>query len=201
MMKTLAKMSVCALTLFVVSCGGARRPHYYALEIPSPPALARSGPRFAGTLAVSRFETPSYLRQGRIVYRETPEEVGFYEYHRWAAEPAETVTAAMVDTLRSSKMFSFVKRYDGHNQQDYLLVGRLDRLEEIDYGGPVRVEAKISAELVNVRTGATEWTADAPATLNIENRNVESVVRAMNRAVHDSIDQLVANLDQRFSSR
>jgi ABC-type uncharacterized transport system auxiliary subunit len=104
----------------------------------------------------------------------------------------------MVDALRSSRLFSFVKRYDGHNQQDYLLVGRLERLEEIDYGGPVRVEAKASVELVNLRTGGTEWTGDAPATLNVENRNVDSVVRAMNRAIQNSIDQLVASLDQRL---
>ena len=201
MKKSRVKISVCALTLLVASCGGGRRPHYYALEIPPAPDRALSDPRFPGTVAVCRFETPSYLRQGRIVYRETPEEVGFYEYHRWAAEPAETVTMAMIDALRSSRLFSFVKRYDGHNQQDYLLVGRLERLEEIDYRGPVRVEAKISAELVNLRTGATEWTGDAPATLNVENRNVDSVVRAMNRTVQNSVDQLVANLNQRVSTR
>jgi ABC-type uncharacterized transport system auxiliary subunit len=134
------------------------------------------------------------------VYRESPEEIGFYEYHRWAAEPAETVTTAMIDSLRSSRLFSFVKRYDGHNQQDYLLVGRLERLEEIDYGGPVRVETKISAELVNLRTGATEWTGDASETLNVENRNIDSVVSAMNRVVQKSIDKLVASLDQRHSA-
>jgi len=201
MMKTLVRMSVCVLTLLMASCGGTRRPHYYALDIPSPPDPTHGGLRFPGAVAVSRFETPSYLREGRIVYRETPEEVGFYEYHRWASEPAQTVTTAMVETLRSSQLFSFVKRYDGHNQQDYLLNGRLERLEEIDYGGPVRVEVKISAELVNLRTGATEWTGEAPATLNVESRNVDSVVRAMNRAVQNSIDQLLAKLEQRFSSR
>ena len=200
-MTSRVKMSVCALTLLVASCGGGRRPHYYALEIPPAPDRALSNPRFPGTVAVCRFETPSYLRQGRIVYRQAPEEVGFYEYHRWASEPAETVTTAMIDALRSSRLFSFVKRCDGHNQQDYLLNGRLERLEEIDYGGPIPVEANVSAELVNLRTGATEWTGDASATLNVENRNVDSVVRAMNRAVQSSVDQLVAGLDRRVSTK
>ena len=201
MMKSLVQLSVCMLTLLIASCGGGRRPHYYALEIPPAPVQTLSAPRFPGTVAVCRFETPSYLRQGRIVYRENPEEVGFYDYHRWAAEPAETVTTAMIEALRSSRLFSTVKRYDGHNQQDYLLVGRIDRLEEIDYGGPVRVGAQISAELVNLRTGATEWTGNAPQTLNVDNRNVDSVVRAMNRAVQNGIDQLMASLNQRFSAR
>jgi len=200
MIKHPVKMSVCALTLLIVSCGSrARRPLYYALDIPPAPDRSLSDPRFPGTVAVCRFETPPYLRQGRIVYRESPEEIGFYEYHRWAAEPAESVTTAMIASLRSSGQFTFVKRCDGH-QQDYLLVGRIERLEEIDYDGPVRVKAQITAELVNVRTGSTEWTDDAPTTSNVENRDLDSVVRAMNRAVQGSIDQLVASLDQRFSA-
>lgn len=70
---------------------------------------------------------------------------------------------------------------------------------KIDYAGPVRVEAQISAELVNLRIGATEWTGNAPQILNVDNRNVDSVVRAMNGAVQNGIDQLTASLNQRFS--
>jgi len=202
MRKSLVRMSICALTLLIASCGGgARRPHYYALEIPPPPDRALSDARLPGTVAVCRFEIPSYLRQGRIVYRESLEEIGFYDYHRWAAEPAETITTAMIDALRSSRLFSAVKRYDGQNQQDYMLIGRLERLEEIDYGGPVRVEAKISAELINLRTGSTEWTGDAQTTLKIESRTVDSIVNAMDRAVQNNIDQLLAGLNQRLSTR
>lgn len=200
-MRSVVIMSICALTLLIASCGGGRRPTYYALEVPPAPDRALTDPRFPGTLAVCRFDTPPYLRQGRIVYRESPEEIGFYEYHRWAAQPAETVTTAMIAALRSSRLFSLVKRYDGHNEQDYLLVGRIERLEEIDYGGPVRVQAQIAAELVNLRTGSTEWTGDAAAMLNVESRNVNSVVDAMNRAVQNSIDQLLGGLNQRVRTR
>lgn len=200
-MKPVVTMGICAFTLLIASCGGGRRPAYYALEVPPAPDRALVDPRFPGTVAVCRFETPPYLRQGRIVYRQSPEEIGFYEYHRWAADPAETVTTAMIAALRSSRLFSFVKRYDGHNQQDYLLVGRIERLEEIDYGGPVRVKAQITAELVNLRTGSTEWTGDAPAMLNVDRRNVKSVVDAMNRAVQNSIDRLLGGLNQRVSTR
>jgi len=202
MMKPLTRMSVCAVTLLMASCGGkVLRPHYYALEIPPAPAQAVSDARLPGTVAVRRFDTPAYLRQGRIVYRPTPEEVGFYEYHRWAADPAETVTMAVIDSLRSTQLFSRAKRYDGQNAQDYLMLGRLERLEEIDYGGAVRVEAKLSAELINLRTGATEWTGDATDTSRVDPRNVNSVVVAMDHAVQNSIDQLVASLDQRLLAK
>jgi ABC-type uncharacterized transport system auxiliary subunit len=188
--------------LLTAGCGGGiRYPNYYALELPPAPAPAGSNTRLQGTVAVRRFETPPYLRQGRIVYRQAPGEIGFYNYHRWADDPAETVTTAVIDSLRSSRLFSFVKRYDGQNQQDYLMVGRLERLEEIDYNGGVRVEAKLSAELVNLRAGATVWTGDADETLRVDTRSVNSVVAEMSHAVQKSIDRLVVSLDQQLPAK
>ena len=66
--KTLA--SACTVILSMAGCGGKiRYPNYYTLEIPPPPRPAMSDARLPVTLAVRRFETPPYLRQGRIVYR------------------------------------------------------------------------------------------------------------------------------------
>jgi ABC-type uncharacterized transport system auxiliary subunit len=201
-MKTLVSISACAVMLVMAGCAGRiRYPNYYALELPSAPAPALGDSRLPGTVAVRRFEAPPYLRQGRIVYRQTPEEIGFYDYHRWAADPAETVTAAVIDSLRSSRLFAFVKRYDSQGQQDYLLVGRLERLDEIDYGGSVRVEARLSAEVTNLRSGATVWTGDADETVGVDTRNVNSVVAEMSHTVRKSIDRLVASLNQQIPAK
>ena len=190
---------VWASALLVAGCGGKiRSSHYYALEIPPAPRAAESGPRLPATVAVRRFETPAYLRQGRIVYREAPAEIGFYEYHRWAADPAAMVTSAVIDALRSSQLVSFVKPYDGQGQQDYLMSGRLKQLEEIDSAGTVRVAAKLSAELVDLRTGAMVWAGEDSETLGVETRNVNSVVVEMSHAVQASIDRLVASMRQQL---
>ena len=186
---------VCAAAFLSASCGGrVRYPKYYTLEIPTSLKLAPDNARTPIALAVRRFETPAYLRQGRIVYRETPEAVDFYEYHRWAAEPGPTVTTALIDSIRSARLFSFVKPYDGEDKPDYLLTGRLERLDEVDYGGAVRVEAKLSAELVDVRTGMTVWAGDAVATSNVESSSVNSIVAAMSRALQMNIDRLVSDM-------
>ena len=200
--KALIITSACMLALLMAGCGGKiLYPHYYALDIPAAPKPAASDARLPATLAVRRFEALPYLRQGRIVYRQGPAEIGFYDYHRWAADPAAAVTAAMIDSLRSSRLFSFVTPYDGQGQQDYLMSGRLERLEEIDSAGSVRVEAKLSAELVDLRTAATVWTGDADETLGVETRDVNSVVVEMSHAVQKSIDRLVASLDQQFLAK
>jgi len=197
--KTLVIAGACA---WMAGCGGKiLYPRYYALDIAPAPRPAASESRLPATLAVRRFETPPYLRQGRIVYRQGSAEIGFYDYHRWAAEPAVSVTMAVIDSRRAARLFSFVKPYDGQGQQDYLMGGRIERLEEIDSTGSVRVEAKLSAELVDLRTGATVWTGNADETLGVETRNVNSVVVEMSHAVQKSIDRLVASLDQQLPAK
>ena len=85
-MRILSKLSVCAAAMLVAGCGGkVVRPHYYTLETPPALSTAVSVRQVAATVSVSQFGAPPYLRQGRIVYRQSPEEIGFYEYRRWAA--------------------------------------------------------------------------------------------------------------------
>jgi uncharacterized lipoprotein YmbA len=200
--KVLVSASACVVMVLMAGCGGkVLYPNYYALEIVPAPRPAVNETRLPVTVAVRQFETPPYLRQGRIVYRQAPEEIDFYNYHRWAADPAVAVTTAMIDSLRSSRLFSFVMPYDGQDRQDYLISGRIERLDEIDYGGDVRVEAKLSAELVNLRTGATVWAGDAAETSRVGTRNVNSVVVEMSRAVQKSIDILVAALEQELVAK
>jgi uncharacterized lipoprotein YmbA len=186
--------------LLMIGCAGKiRYPKYYTLFITPTPKPLVSDPRRPAALSVRRFETPAYLRQGRIVYREAPNEVGFYEYHRWAADPGATVTSGVIDALRLSKLFSSVEIYEGHNKAEYLLTGRLERLDELDYGGGVRVEAKLTAQITNLRTGAVVWSGSAAKTLGVDTRTMGAVVSKMSDAVQASVDSLVASMEQQLS--
>ncbi len=183
----------CALTvLLLTGCASrVRYPDYYVLALaPSKEPPSNESPKLAA-VAVQRFETPAYLRQGRIVYRQTPEEIGFYDYHRWASDPGQVVTSAVIDSVRSTGVFSIVEAHDGQGHTEYVLSGRLERLDEIDYNNVVKVEVRLSAQLVNRKTGAAVWTGDRTATANVSDRQVSSVVRAMDHATQDVIEQLV----------
>ena len=65
---------------------------------------------------------------------------------------AVTIDLSHVDYMDSSGLAPLIEA---------LLTGRLERLDEIDYGGGVRVEARLSAELTNLRTGIIAWTGSA----------------------------------------
>jgi ABC-type uncharacterized transport system auxiliary subunit len=173
--------------------GKVRYPSYYTLSVPAPP----DPPIQEGThtsLAIREFRAPGYLRQGAIVYRESPEKVGFYNYHRWAMDPREFLTDAVADRLRASGNFAVVKKYDGHADVDYILSGKLEKLEEVDYQGGVHVAVAISADMTNLRTGTTVWTNAVSESGNVDQRNVPAVVAEMNRTLNRAIEKLLSTL-------
>lgn len=199
--KLLLTATAWSAALLMAACGAVRYPKYYALTVAATPKPSTDAGGRPVVVAVRRFETPDYIRQGRIVYRETPHEIGFYDYHRWADDPGATITTAMIDALRSARLFSAVVPFDGQERKECVLSGRLARLDEVDYGGAVRVETRLVAEVVNRQTGETLWTGEASETSAIETRTVASVVGAMSHALETSIARLIATMDQQMPRR
>jgi ABC-type uncharacterized transport system auxiliary subunit len=76
----------------------------------------------------------------------------------------------------------------------------LERLDEVDYKNGVQVEVKLSVQLVNRKTGAAVWTGDTTTTTNVSQREVSSVVRAMDQATHESVEQLVADMKKQLAA-
>ena len=184
-----------AISFIFVGClgGKVKYPTYYTLQVPPPPDPS---PTEAArpSLAVREFRSPAYLRQGPIVYRVSPEQIGFYDYHRWAVDPRELVTNAIVDRLRAGGAFSAVKQYDGRSDIDYILSGRLDKLEELDYGGGIRVEVAMSAQITNLKTGITVWSNAVDDIERVAQHSVPGVVSEMNRAMERSVAKLVSSV-------
>ena len=188
-----AILATLMISACLLGCGKARFPAYYTLHVP--PAV--DVPIAGGTrpsLAVREFRSPAYLHQGAIVYRTSPEQVGFYEYHRWAVDPREFLSNAMIDRLRASGRFAEVNAYDGHSDVDYILSGRLEKLEEVDYEGGVRVEVALSAQITDPRAGKTVWANSASESARVEKRNVPAVVAEMSQVMDRTIQKLLVPL-------
>jgi len=179
-----------AVLMTLTGCGGAvKYPSYYTLHVPPPPdpPLAEG---VHASLAVHEFREPSYLRRG-IVYKTSPEQIGFYNYDRWAVDPREFVTNAIEDRLSASGKFARVTLYDGHSDIDFVLSGNLEKLDEIDYDGGVKVEVAISAQMVRLSTGETVWTSSVSEFGTVTKRDVPAVVAEMNRTMDRAIQKLL----------
>ena len=193
-MKKLTTALALMVTLFALAgCGRVRYPAYYTLNLPAPPDPP-AAENVRTSIAVREFQAPNYLRQGPIVYRTTPEEIGFYEYHRWAADPRTVVTNAVVDHLRAGGQFFMVSMYDGRPNNDYVFSGRLEKLEEVDSQEGVKVEVAISAQITLVATGATVWSNAVSEIRPVPQRNVGGVVSEMNRTVDLALNKLLSTV-------
>jgi ABC-type uncharacterized transport system auxiliary subunit len=178
----------------LAGCGSVHGPatKYYKLDLPTAPTPA--GPSVPVSIRIEPFQTTSLLRQDRIVYRPSPVEVGFYEYHRWAEPPNDTVTKAIADQLIRRRVFQSVEISDGGERADYVLRGSIDRLQEVDYIGAVRVQVSISAELEDPVRRQKIWSSAASSECVVAKSDVQAVVAAMGQASQQSIGQLVMDV-------
>lgn len=184
---------VTALSIGLTGCAGVKYPTYYTLNLPAvpdppPPNSATS------SVAIRQFRCAEYLREGPIVYRSSPEQIGYYTYHRWAVDPRNAVTNAIAERLRAQGTFADVRLYDGRSEPDYILSGRLDKLEEVDDTKRVRVEVALSAELIDTHTGKTVWTNSASGSGAVDQRSISAVVAEMSHSVDRTVQKLLSSL-------
>lgn len=105
-MKNLAVAFMGALLL--AGCGSVRYPTTYVLNLPPPAPQVKPSNGALAPIEIREFGCPDYLCEGRIVYRPSAEEVGFYEYHRWAMNPRQAITQYLKDGLRAQSLFKSV---------------------------------------------------------------------------------------------
>ena len=186
-------LATLTISACLLGCGRTRFPAYYTLHVPAAVDVPSAG-EARPSLSVREFHSPTYLREGAIVYRTSPEQMGFYQYHRWAVDPREFVTDAMIDRLRATGRFAEVRAYDGRSDADFVLSGRLEKLEEVDYEGGVRVEVALSAQITDARAGKTVWANAASESARVEKRSVPAVAAEMSQALDNAMQKLLASL-------
>jgi ABC-type uncharacterized transport system auxiliary subunit len=192
-------LSAAAALAVLAACGGKIPPtNYYVLDLPAPEAKPANALPY--TAVVMPFRNSEMLVQDRIVYRESPSKVGFYEYHRWAEDPSTTLLRSMLAQLRAAGAFDRVVPFEGRTNVDYIVRGRLDQLEEVDYGGGVSVRVKISAQLIETSTNRPVWTDTSEATGSVSTADVSAVVEQMSSAMRTAVSRLVEGINTHLRS-
>jgi ABC-type uncharacterized transport system auxiliary subunit len=187
MKKSLAMIVALSAIVILAGCAGkVGRANYYTLNLPAPPdpPVAENAHT---TVAIREFRAPAYLRQGAIVYKPSPEQIGFYAYHRWAVDPCDFVTDSIIDRLGATGTFS----RDGQPDADYVVSGRLEKLEEVDYEGGVKVEVAVSAQMTRLDTGTIVWSKAVSEVGEVDQHDVPTVVSEMSHTMERAIEKLL----------
>lgn len=104
--------------------------HLYSLA-PEYPVSSTDRIPSRPSVGVLPFESSSAIER-RIMYRISPVEVAYYDFHKWVEPPGEMVTRFFCDELASSGLFSVVSLEGTFplKQFDWLLSGELVRFEQ-----------------------------------------------------------------------
>ncbi len=186
--------------VLAAGCGSVRYPKNYVLDLP--PAVPQAAPASGalGAMAVREFQCPEYLCEGRIVYRASAEEVGFYEYHRWAADPRQAITQYVREALRAQGVFKSVAAYERGSGAEYVVSGNIERLEEVDEGRDVRAVCTIAAQAMDTRTRAVVWSRSESETVHVEKRDMRGVVGSLSSATRAAADRLVKSMTEELAA-
>ena len=163
--------------------------HYVlVLTVPTVPPNAAKG-----SLVVRPFTARDPYNQERIVYRSSPYQLDFYNYHRWAASPPEQVTDWTRRYLRGTGLFAKVFPAS-EGGADLALGGVIRQFEEVDHDQTWEAVLSIDFWLARPDQRSPFWFRSYTATQQAAKRNPEAIAEAMSHNLENILGQLTADL-------
>ncbi len=176
------------LALAAGGCGGLPPTHYYLLESR---ADAVPAARADGLLVgVRPFRVDPPYDQDRIVYRvgaDSPE-VGFYEYHRWAAPLGRMLPVVVADALAGVPGIASIDPVQPGRRYSAWLRGRVLAFEEVDLPSGERVRVRLELSLVD-EAGETLWSERVAGEATARSDTVPNIVERMRAVLEERLAQ------------
>jgi ABC-type uncharacterized transport system auxiliary subunit len=182
----------------VGGCGATPRSKYYQLTVASGVAIAPSTDTQVKLLIGNLMASHLYREDG-IVYSRGAEQMGTYQYQRWAEPPTDMIGEVLLRELRANGRYSSVRPQRSNTNGDFLIRGRLYDFKEVD-GSSILARVTFELEMHDLKTGATVWTQYYTHDEAVSGKDVPAVVAALDKNVQRGVKEVAASLDQYFAS-
>lgn len=165
---------------------------YHEIELPPPPPADR---RIGTSLVLRPFAQDSALDREEIRYRNTPTSGSYFGEHLWVQSVASMVRGALQADLEAWGGFERVLLLDNAGAAEYLLVGEVNRFEELDAkDGSWLAVAEATFELTRAGDGEILWHRRIRVEEPAAERTAASLVRALSAATGKIAAELRAGL-------
>jgi ABC-type uncharacterized transport system auxiliary subunit len=191
---------VTAAISLAAGCGATRPSKYYQLTIPGDISPSPGSNAYPVTIVVGALTSSDLYREDRIVYGTASEQMGTYEYQRWAEPPTEMLHDVLLRALRASGHFRGVYSLRASTVRgDYLLRGRVYDFKELNANSLV-ARVTLDLELRDEKSGSIAWTHFYSYDQPVNGKDVAAVVAAMNENVHRGLAEIQTSLDKYFAT-
>lgn len=183
----------------LVGCGAARPSKYYQLTVPGEAAPVAERNPYAVTLLLGPLRASHLYREDHVVYSSSAQNMGTYQYQRWAEPPAEMLVEVLLRELRASGRYRTVDLLRSNSHGDYILYGRLYDFKELS-GSPPSTRLTIGVELRETKTGSTVWTHFYRHDETAGGKDISAVIAALDRNTQRGIGDIQSSMDQFFAT-
>ena len=190
-----------ALMLGMLTACAAQPPvpqdRYYRLQ--AAVATAPMGtPALPGTLEVERFSADGLTAGRPIVYMQSdnPNQLLEYHYHFWTQPPTVMLRDELVTYLRGSNVANNVVTPEMRLPSDYVLTGRIRRLEQI-VGSPNATAMELEISLRRQADGKLLFLKSYRHETATSSAGVGAAVDALNQSLNVVYADILADLKSR----
>ena len=143
--------------ILLAACASGPGPvdHFYRLEATAP-ETPMPNPVFPGVLEVDLFRSDALAGERLLLYRtdEASPEVRRQSYHYWVDPPPQMIQRELTGYLRAAGAATRVVTPDTRIEPDFVLRGRILRLERLLTGHAPRVLVRLEISVVSERNRA-----------------------------------------------
>ncbi len=192
-------------SIFIVACllsiiwlwGCANIPltHYYTFHPDLEKKVAIAAPKSSYTLAIDTFEADVPYQQDKIVFRTSPYEVNFYEYHKWLRPLEELVTDQVLKLVSSAGLFQSVHSRAFESYSDYILRGKIKMFDQWYNAGNSFVRIQLEYQLVVPDQEQIIWMNTVETKGDIRNLAIVETVKGFETALQENVLQALAAID------
>jgi len=183
--------------IILAACGGSvPDTRYYALAAPA--ATTGHG---SVDVAVEALSTEPGYDDDRIVYRQTPYRLDYYQYHRWSAAPGVILGGYLAQALDETGKFHAVVR-EPNDKTPLVIGGRVLALEEVDQSA-TRWLGHVVVELTATdrASGEVVWAQKFDDSEPLATQSPEGLARAISTAMSRIVDRAAPAISALPTSR
>lgn len=188
---------ISALSLSLNSCAKSKPIHYYTVGLPVAPTLTTSAQPVS--LLVGNIGGADIYRETPIVYRIGTNEIGAYQYSRWAEPPVELVKDKLIRILSASGDYQSVTSLGSNSNGQFVVRGSLYEFAEVD-GANITGLVSMEFELYDRKSGKTLWTHFYSQSEPAQSKDIPAVVTALDTNLDRGLKEVAAGLSQYFSA-
>lgn len=187
------------------SCGKVPESNYYTLSLPLVTAKQQNNgnsvPAVPVVIGMSKLESGFLYREDRIIYRESPYEVKYWNYRKWVAPPYVMITEYLREYLKNQHIFADVVPHPSPRRVKYVLSGRVLAFEEWDEGANWFGKVGFELTVTNTHTNQMLWQKSYERMLPVREKLPASVVAALSEGLHQCFQEVARDLRGELQGR